>query len=206
MDPGVRGRWLIGFVVVAAIVAACHRAADEPIAAVKDVATSGAVSAAPAAPERCIAPTPESAPPAVAPGPAAGCPRDPGPYKLDALTVRFPEAHEGATSVRAELARRPQDTERGLMYRTAMGPDEAMLFDLDKRKVQTFWMHNTCIPLDMLFIDDDGLVVGILENVPTLNDAPRSVPCPSTHVLEVNAGWSRRHGVRAGQHVVLPGA
>jgi hypothetical protein len=92
------------------------------------------------------------------------------------------------------------------MYRTAMGAEEGMLFDLDSRKVQTFWMHNTCIPLDMLFIEDDGLVVGILENVPTLNDAPRSVPCPSTHVLEVNAGWSRRHGVRAGQHVVLPGA
>jgi len=58
----------------------------------------------------------------------------------------------------------------------------------------------------MIFLDDDGLVVGVLENVPTLNDAPRSVPCPSTHVLEVNAGWSRRVGVRAGSHARLPGA
>jgi uncharacterized membrane protein (UPF0127 family) len=206
MDPGVRGRWLIGFAVAAAVGAACHRTADEPIAAVKDVATSGAVSATPAASERCIAPTSESAPAAVAPGPAAGCPADPGPYKLDALTVRFPEAHEGATSVRAELARRPQDTERGLMYRTAMGPEEGMLFDLDSRKVQTFWMHNTCIPLDMLFIDDDGLVVGVLENVPPMNDTHRSVPCPSSHVLEMNAGWARRAGVRAGMHARLPGA
>jgi uncharacterized membrane protein (UPF0127 family) len=191
-----------------ALGAACHRTADEPIAAVRDVATSGAVSATPAASERCIAPTAESAPAPVPPGPAAGCPADPKPYRLDAVTVRFPEAGapEGAAAVRAELARRPQDTERGLMYRTAMDPEQGMLFDLGERKVQTFWMHNTCIPLDMLFIDDDGLVVGILENVPTLNDAPRSVPCPSTHVLEVNAGWSRRHGVRAGQHAILPGA
>jgi len=92
------------------------------------------------------------------------------------------------------------------MYRTSMAEDRGMLFDLGVRQVHTFWMHNTCIPLDMIFLDDDGFIVGIAENVPTLNDAPRSVPCPSTHVLEVNAGWSRRHGVRAGDRAVLPGA
>ena len=53
-------------------------------------------------------------------------------------------------------------------------------------------------------IDDDGVIVGILENVPTLNDAPRTVGCPSSWVLETNAGWSRRHGVRAGQKMKLP--
>ena len=49
-----------------------------------------------------------------------------------------------------------------------------------------------------------GLIVGIVENAPTLNNESRSVGCPSRWVLEVNAGWSRRHGVRAGQHLVLP--
>jgi uncharacterized membrane protein (UPF0127 family) len=122
------------------------------------------------------------------------------------VTVRFPEATAGPTQVSAELARTPEDSERGLMFRTSMDEGRGMLFDLGSHKVQEFWMRNTCIPLDMIFLDDDGLVVGILENVPTLNEKPRSVPCPSSYVLEVNAGWSRRAGVRAGSHARLPGA
>jgi uncharacterized membrane protein (UPF0127 family) len=181
---------------------ACQRASDEPAAPeprptpLSTTTTSG----------RCVWPTPASPPPPVAPGPAPGCPPDPRPHTLDLVTVRFPEATSGPAIVSAELARTPADSERGLMFRTSMEGDHGMLFDLGTREVHQFWMHNTCIPLDMIFLDDDGLIVGILENVPTLNDSPRSVPCPSTHVLEVNAGWSRRVGVRAGSHARLPGA
>jgi uncharacterized membrane protein (UPF0127 family) len=85
-----------------------------------------------------------------------------------------------------------------------MAEDRGMLFDLATREDHKFWMHNTCVPLDMLYLDEDGLIVGIVENAPTLNDEPRGVACPSRYVLEVNAGWSRRHGVRAGQSVPLP--
>jgi uncharacterized membrane protein (UPF0127 family) len=56
----------------------------------------------------------------------------------------------------------------------------------------------------MLFITGDGFIAGILENVPTMNDASRSIPCPVRYVLEVNAGWTRAHGIRAGQSVTLP--
>jgi hypothetical protein len=65
-------------------------------------------------------------------------------------------------------------------------------------------MHNTCLPLDMFFIDEDETIVGIVENVPVLNDEERKASCPSRYVLETNAGWARAHGVRPGQHVVLP--
>jgi uncharacterized membrane protein (UPF0127 family) len=110
----------------------------------------------------------------------------------------------GGVTIDAEVVRPPRDTERGLMYRLSLPEEAGMLFDLRSRSDHTFWMHNTCIPLDMLFIDADGLIVGIVENAPTLNDAARSVGCPSRWVLEVNAGWSRRHGVRAGQRVSVP--
>ena len=91
------------------------------------------------------------------------------------------------------------------MFRTTMPSDQGMLFSFaGPPRVHTFWMHNTCIPLDMLFITNDGFISGILENVPTLNDAPRSVHCPVSYVLETNAGWTRRHGVFAGQRVLLP--
>lgn len=91
------------------------------------------------------------------------------------------------------------------MYRTHMPDNAGMLFDFPGQpKVQSFWMRNTCIPLDMLFIQEDGFITGILENVPTLNEASRSIPCPVRYVLEVNAGWTRKNGVRAGQFVKLP--
>ena len=92
---------------------------------------------------------------------------------------------------------------RGLMYRTQMDGDSGMLFSWDEDSRRSFWMQNTCIPLDMLFIAGDGTVVGILEQVPTLNTLPREVPCPARHVLELNAGWARAHGVTPGQHVDL---
>jgi len=76
-----------------------------------------------------------------------------------------------------------------------------MLFVFPNRQNQRFWMRNTCVPLDMLFIDSDGLIVGIEENVPTMNDYIYQVGCPSVFVLEVAAGWARRHNVKSGQFV-----
>jgi uncharacterized membrane protein (UPF0127 family) len=56
----------------------------------------------------------------------------------------------------------------------------------------------------MLFVDDDGTIVGIVESAPVLDDGERRVDCPSRYVLEVNAGWVRRHNVKPGQRLVLP--
>jgi uncharacterized protein len=191
-----------------------HGNADAPAASATTVA-SGTTASAPAAAEpkttqeapsdgaRCILATPSETPPAVPPGPAPGCPADPegGPGKLPVVRVAFPAA---GASVDAELVRSEHDSMRGLMYRKSMGADRGMLFDLLVRDDHKFWMHNTCIPLDLLYIDEDGLLVGIVENAPTLNDESRGVGCLSRWVLEVNAGWSRKHGVKAGQHVTLP--
>ena len=153
---------------------------------------------------RCVKATPSAPPPAVAPGPAPGCPVDPEPDGPTPPTVAITFPDVSGVKVDAELVRSEHDTERGLMYRKHMEEERGMLFDLREREDHHFWMHNTCIPLDMLFVDDDGLIVGIVENAPTLNNESRSVGCPSRWVLEVNAGWSRRHGVRAGQHLGLP--
>jgi uncharacterized membrane protein (UPF0127 family) len=106
-------------------------------------------------------------------------------------------------AVEAEIAVSPHDTERGLMYRRSMPDDHGMLFDLRTRGDHVFWMHNTCIPLDLLYADDDGFIVGIVENAPTLDDSARGVGCESRYVLEVNAGWCRRHGVKAGQRMAI---
>jgi hypothetical protein len=155
---------------------------------------------------RCVLTTPAVAPQPVASGPAVGCPPDPEPNSpaLPVVHLGFPDV--SGVSVEAEFVRSEHDTARGLMYRKELGENRGMLFDLRMREDHRFWMHNTCIPLDMLFVDFDGLIVGIAENVPTLNDESRGVGCPSRWVLEVSAGWARRHGVKAGQHMGLPAA
>ena len=201
-------------VLAASLTAECTRAPNEDFAersatvAAPVGAGSPSVSGASSSDgslQRCIRPTPAQPPPAVPPGPAAGCPVDPegGPPKVPEVRVSFPDA--AGVAVEAELVASSHDTQRGLMYRKSMQDDHGMLFDLPlPREDHAFWMHNTCIPLDLLYVDDDGVIVGIVENAPTLNDGPRSVGCLSHYVLEVNAGWTRRHGVRAGQRVTLP--
>jgi len=209
----------MGIALAATLMAECSRTPAEEfpatatttttatgvVAPVPPAAASAAVSSgAPAIPAgRCVLPTPATPPPPVRPGPAPGCPRDPeGPQKVPVVRVGFPGA--GSLAVDAELVSTEHDTMRGLMYRTSMPEDHGMLFDLGVHEDHKFWMHNTCIPLDLLYIDDDGLIVGIVENAPTLDDTPRGVGCPSSYVLETNAGWARRHGVKAGQRVALP--
>lgn len=155
----------------------------------------------PADKPRCVEPTPST--PAPKAERAASCPKDPtGNLNLARGHIVFSDA-PGQPKVEVELATDPASRERGLMYRTGMPEDDGMLFSWPDERVRSFWMHNTCIPLDMLFIDAQGFIVGVLEQVPTLNDESRANPCPAAHVLELNAGWARAHGIVAGQRIQI---
>jgi uncharacterized membrane protein (UPF0127 family) len=203
--------------VFAVVAASCNRAPAEPVtttdvwidssasahgtpnASSNAASTTNAPTPLPAA-STCIRETPSAPPPAVTAAPPTRCPKDPAPNTI--FATRTIDVDSAALEV--EIASTDQESERGLMYRMNMPENHGMLFNLHVTKDHEFWMHNTCIPLDMMYIDETGLIVGILENVPVLNDEPRNVGCPSRWVLEVNAGWSRRHGVRAGDKVRLP--
>jgi uncharacterized protein len=188
--------------------ASAHGDVGDSTAALSDgrAAAERATAAPDAARERCVRPTPVAPPPPVQPGPAPGCPADPersaGRLPVRRVAIADSETHPHG-AVEAEIAVSPHDTERGLMYRRSMPDDHGMLFDLRTRGDHVFWMHNTCIPLDLLYADDDGFIVGIVENAPTLDDSARGVGCESRYVLEVNAGWCRRHGVKAGQRMAI---
>jgi uncharacterized membrane protein (UPF0127 family) len=152
-------------------------------------------------PAPCVFPLPAQPPPKTQN--AASCPKDPqGNYALPHGKVTFVDT-PGTPEVDVELARKPEHRERGLMYRTSMSSDAGMLFTWEDEAERVFWMKNTCLTLDMLFLSKEGIIVGVVEHVPTLNEAPRTVPCKATHVLEVNAGWTRAHGVRPGQRVQI---
>ena len=87
------------------------------------------------------------------------------------------------------------------MYRRELPSDHGMLFIFPVEKVNSFWMKNTPIPLDMIFISRERKIVGIVhETVPFSLDG-RSVSVPSQYVLEINGGLSRRYGFKAGDVV-----
>ncbi|HKO53815.1 MAG TPA: DUF192 domain-containing protein [Polyangiaceae bacterium] len=150
--------------------------------------------------DRCVIPM-AAEPPRRAPK-ALHCPPDPqGSVDLPHGYVVFTDA-PGRPRLNVELARTEAEKARGLMYRTTLPDAQGMLFSWDGvEEPRMFWMRNTCIPLDMMFIARDGTITGILEQVPTLNDEARGVRCPAAYVLEVNAGWSRAHGIQSGTTV-----
>jgi uncharacterized membrane protein (UPF0127 family) len=136
--------------------------------------------------------------------PAPQCPPDPDPAAGASLPIAhliFPAA-AGAT-VDAEVASTQAQEDRGLMYRTSMPEDHGMLFALGSPGMYEFWMHDTCIPLDMIFADPQGVIVGIVENAAPLDDTPLGVGRSSMYVLEVNGGWSSKHRVAAGQRIAV---
>jgi uncharacterized membrane protein (UPF0127 family) len=112
-------------------------------------------------------------------------------HRADATTV----------SVDLEVASTPAAMERGLMYRTSLPESSGMLFVFPEDADHSFWMKNTLIPLDMLFIARDGHIVGIHPGAVPLSTASISVGAPSALVLEVNGGWTARHGIRAGDRL-----
>lgn len=108
-------------------------------------------------------------------------------------------------SVRVEVARTAQEVSQGLMYRLHLADDAGMLFLFDRPQQLTFWMRNTFIPLDMIFIEPSMTVLGVVENAEPRTDTRRMVPGSSQYVLEVNAGFARRHGIAAGTQVRFEG-
>ncbi|MBK3735248.1 DUF192 domain-containing protein [Azospirillum brasilense] len=101
-----------------------------------------------------------------------------------------------------ELAETPAQQAQGLMYREKMAADAGMLFTYDRPQPASFWMKNTLIPLDMIFIGADGRIVNIHANaVPQSLDAVNSAG-PVKGILEINGGMSARLGIRPGDRVV----
>lgn len=116
------------------------------------------------------------------------------------IVVLLPEGREPVT-VKVEVAANDPARERGLMYRRHLAEDAGMLFVFDRMEHQSFWMENTYIPLDMIFIDDALRVVGVVENAEPLTEDAREVEGESRYVLEVNAGFARQHDILPGTQV-----
>lgn len=110
---------------------------------------------------------------------------------------------KGPLHVSVRLARTAAEIQRGLMYVDQLPRGKGMLFLMPREEIQYFWMKNTLIPLDMIFINEKMKIVGIVERAEPLTTTTRTVGKPSRYVLELRGGYSAEEGIKVGQSVRL---
>jgi uncharacterized membrane protein (UPF0127 family) len=103
-----------------------------------------------------------------------------------------------------ELATTPEEQARGLMFRRELPPMQGMLFDFKREQPTSFWMKNTYVSLDMIFIRADGTIARIAENTVPLSEAMVPSGGPVRAVLEVVAGTAKKLGIAPGDRVSHP--
>ena len=108
---------------------------------------------------------------------------------------------EGPHRFSVEVMRSPEELSRGLMFRRYMPDDRGMLFDFKIEQPVQFWMKNTYLPLDMIFISKAGRIVSIAENTEPLSEKLVPSGGPVVAVLEVNAGTAARIHAKPGDTV-----
>jgi uncharacterized membrane protein (UPF0127 family) len=123
-------------------------------------------------------------------------------FKRSSLTI---VAGGHALEFEVDLATNDAERSRGLMFRKQLGAYEGMLFDFFKEMPVSFWMKNTLIPLDMVFIAADGKVHRIEPNTEPFSTELISSEGPVVGVLELNGGAAARIGLKRGDTVIYPG-
>lgn len=104
-----------------------------------------------------------------------------------------------------DVADTPAKRELGLQYRRDLAADRGMIFLFPSESHHSFWMKNTPIPLDMIFISSDQKIVGIVERAVPFSTDSRSVPAASQFVLEINGGLAGHYGVKVGDSIRFQG-
>ena len=110
----------------------------------------------------------------------------------------------GTAQFAVELALTSQEQARGLMFRESMPRMAGMLFVYDAEERTAFWMRNTLIPLDMIFVDAEGRVVRVHDRAMPGDETPIPSGEPVLAVLEINGGLAERLGIEAGDELRSP--
>ena len=125
------------------------------------------------------------------------------PQTLTSVVLVAPKA-----KISAQVANTEAQRELGLMNSRSLPPHHGMIFVFEAPAVQTFWMKNTLIPLDMVFIARNGTVTTVAANVPATSATTPGEKTTrtgnGTYVLEINAGEASKDGITAGSHIQIP--
>ncbi|MGW8202103.1 DUF192 domain-containing protein [Sphingomonas bisphenolicum] len=124
--------------------------------------------------------------------------------QAQAVPARLPvviSTAKGAHRFDVEVAATPQEQEKGLMFRKELSADGGMLFPMDPPRTASFWMKDTLIPLDMLFIHTDGTIAFLKANAEPYSRIPVSAGIPVAAVLELRGGRAAELGIAEGDVV-----
>lgn len=101
-------------------------------------------------------------------------------------------------SFRLELAETTTETTQGMMFRRTVPEGTGMLFIMPEERIQSFWMRNTYVPLDIIYLNEDGVVVSIQANAQPMNETPLPSEGPAKYVLEIAGGTAAALGITPG--------
>lgn len=121
--------------------------------------------------------------------------------KQGSLTFLSAEEDKEISEIDIEIADNEQLRARGLMYRNSLPGNAGMLFIFDYEEIQGFWMKNTYIALDMLFVNSDNAIVTIHHNTTPLKEWNYASTEPALYVVEVNAGYCLTHNIKMGDKI-----
>ena len=111
---------------------------------------------------------------------------------------------KGVVKFKTEVASDPAEQQQGLMYRKSMAPDRGMIFIFPEPRPAGFWMHNTLIPLDLMFVDASGRIESIAANAKPLDDSLIPSRGDVKAVIEINGGLAQARGIKVGDKVRDP--
>jgi uncharacterized membrane protein (UPF0127 family) len=130
-----------------------------------------------------------------------GCIADGPPQTTLPREVLTIHTARGPVRFNVQVAADDASRTKGLMFVRSMPDDEGMLFDFHQPQSTAFWMRNTYLPLDLLFVTADGRIANIAHRAPTCSDAPIPGEGPIRVVIEINAGLAERLGIQPGDRV-----
>ena len=119
-------------------------------------------------------------------------------FRKDGKLTFLSDSNKVLANIDIQIAASEFDRELGLMYRKHMEDNQGMLFIFPNEEIQNFWMRNTFIPLDMIFVNSKKEIVTIQHATQTLSDQTYSSSAPAQYVIEVNAGFCDKYKIKEG--------
>lgn len=133
------------------------------------------------------------------------------PFSIEDTTPKFKKEGEllfisktesdTLTVIDIEVADNEQKTAQGLMHRSSMPENAGMLFLMPQEEIQGFWMKNTYIPLDMIFVNSNKEIVTIHHNTTPMNENSYLSTAPALYVVEVNGGFCNKNNIKEGDQI-----
>lgn len=119
------------------------------------------------------------------------------------LTFIDGETEEPISRIDVEIASTDFQRQMGLMFRPELEEDRGMLFLFDTEVMQSFWMKNTLIPLDIIYVNSRREIIDVYHSTETMSEKSYPSSKPAIYVVEVNAGYCKEHGIKEGDKIMF---